>query len=83
MAYGSIDGRRRLKLTGAEIFGNTIEAATYFADDCAPHISKATSSAFAVTTYAYGGDGLRRSYQKPGQPVRTMVWDGSKYLGEI
>ena len=28
-------------------------------------------------------DGLRRSYQKPGQPVRTMVWDGANYLGEI
>ncbi len=42
-----------------------------------------TSPAFAVTTFSYGGDGLRRTYQLPGAAVRTMIWDGSDYLGEI
>jgi YD repeat-containing protein len=58
-------------------------AATGFVYDGENRLLKATSPAFAVTTYAYGGDGLRGSYQKPGQPAKTMVWDGSDYLGEI
>ena len=37
----------------------------------------------SVSTYSYQGDGLRRTAQEPGQPVRTMVWDGGDYLGEI
>jgi len=36
-----------------------------------------------VSTYTYSGDGLRRTKQEPGQPLRTMVWDGSDYLGEV
>jgi len=37
-----------------------------------------------MTTFSYAGESpLHRSYQKPGAAVRTMVWDGSDYLGEI
>jgi len=46
-------------------------------------MKKMTTPLFAVKTYTYGGDGLRRSYQKPGQAINTLVWDGSDYLGEI
>ena len=51
--------------------------------DCENNQKKMTTPMLEVTTYAYGGDGLRRSCQKPGLPVRTMVWDGSDYMGEI
>ena len=58
-------------------------AVASFVYDGENRLLKETTPAFAVTTNAYGGDELRRSYQKPGQPVRTMVWDGADYLGEI
>ena len=46
-------------------------------------LKKMTTPLFAVTTYSYAGNGQRRSYQKPGQAINTIVWDGSDYLGEI
>jgi len=32
-----------------------------------------------VTTYAYAGDGMKRSEQAAGT-LSTLVWDGSDYL---
>ena len=36
-----------------------------------------------VVSYTYGADGLRRTVYEPGGTVRTMVWDGSDYVGEV
>ena len=58
-------------------------AVTGYVYDCENRLKKMTTPLFAVTTYTYGGDGLRRSYQKPGQAINTIVWDGADYLGEI
>ena len=66
--------------TTAENAGGAVTGYVY---DCENRMKKMTSPAFAVTTFTYSGDGLRRTYQKPGAAVRTMVWDGSEYLGEI
>jgi len=32
------------------------------------------------TTYAYDGDGLKRS-ERAGAGVTTLLWDGRNYLG--
>ncbi len=44
------------------------------------------TAAGAVSTYSFAGaTGLRRTKQEgseAGQPVHTIVWDGSNYLGE-
>jgi len=58
-------------------------AVTGYVYDGENRLKKVATPLFAVTTYSYGGDGLRRSYQKPEQPINTIVWDGSDYLGEI
>lgn len=34
------------------------------------------------STYAFAGDGLRRSLQEPGKSLTTIVWDGTDYLME-
>jgi hypothetical protein len=62
---------------------NASGAMTGFVYDCENRPLKATSSAFAVTAYTNGGDGLRRSYQLPGQLVNTIDWEATNYLGEI
>ena len=83
MILGAATTNYTYNQAGAQTSENASGAVTGFVYDCENRLLNETTPAFAVTTYAYGGDGLRRSYQKPGQPVRTMVWDGSKYLGEI
>ena len=83
MILGAATTNYTFNQAGAQTSENASGAVTGFVYDGENRLLKATSPAFAVTTYAYGGDGLRRSYQKPGLPVRTMVWDGANYLGEI
>ncbi len=45
-------------------------------------MTRLTSPDGTVITSTYGGGGLRRTKQEPGQGVTTFVWDGSDYLGE-
>ncbi len=69
---------------GNTIAENTGGAVTGYVYDGENRMAKMTSPAFAVTSFSYTGESpLRRSYQKPGAAVRTMIWDGSDYLGEI
>lgn len=58
-------------------------ALTGFVYDGENRLKKMTNPDGTVFTCTYTGNGQRRTYQKPGQPVRTMSWDGSDYLGEI
>jgi len=44
-----------------------------------------TNPDLTISTYSYAAEGLRRSRHEAaetGQPVHTIVWDGSDYLGE-
>jgi YD repeat-containing protein len=56
---------------------------TYYAYDGENRMTKRTDPDLRVATYTYGADGLRRSAVEPGGSVRTMVWDGANYLGEV
>ncbi len=35
-----------------------------------------------ISTYTYNRDGLRRTAFEAGEVLKTMVWDGTDYLGE-
>jgi len=35
-----------------------------------------------ITTFAYSGNGLKRSSQEAGKPLTTLFWDGTDYLQE-
>jgi len=37
----------------------------------------------SITSYAYDGDGFRRTRQEPGGTVHTQIWDNTDYLGEL
>ena len=46
-----------------------------------------TNADLTISSFTYAAEGLRRSWQQPvlsviGEPVHTIVWDGSDYLGE-
>ncbi len=83
MVLGAATTNYTYNQAGAETSESASGAVTGYVYDCENRLLKTTTPAFAVTTYSYGGDGLRRSYQKPGQPINTLVWDGANYLGEI
>ena len=69
----------RVDLLGISV-GGVITGYVY---DPENRLKKVTYSDGAISTYAYVGDGLRRTRQDPGQAVSTMIWDGSDYLGEV
>jgi len=46
-------------------------------------LTKVLNADGTISTYAYSGDGLRRTAQEPGKTVTTMIWDGGDYLGEV
>lgn len=68
---------------GSETHGHVGGVITGYVFDCENRLKKVSYSDGAVSTYSYGGDGLRRTRQDPGQPVSTVIWDGSDYLGEV
>ena len=62
---------------------NLAGVTTGYVYDCENRMKKQTASDGSFFTCTYSGDGLRRTWQKAGSPVHTMIWDGSNYLGEI
>ena len=73
MVLGAATTNFTYNQAGAQTSESPGGAVTGFVYDGENRLLKATSPAFAVTTYTNGGDGLRRSYQKPGQPAKTIV----------
>ena len=68
---------------GNTVLENLAGVTTGFVYDCENRMKKQTAPDGSFFTCTYAGDGPRRTWQKPGSPVHTMIWDGSNYLGEV
>lgn len=68
-------GNTWLENTGGQITTNSYDREN--------RLLKVLNPTGTISTYSYAGTGLRRTKQEPGNPVYTMVWDGSDYLGEV
>ena len=68
---------------GNKTTDNLSGAITGYVYDPENRLKKVTNPDSSLWTFTYSGTGLRRTRQKPGGTVGTMIWDGSDYLGEI
>jgi RHS repeat-associated protein len=66
---------------------NQAGAITGYICDGENRLLQTTYPDFSISKYTYQGDGMRRTKQDPKKPtrtaVRTLVWDGSDYLGRL
>ncbi len=68
---------------GNQISANTDGVVTGYKYDLENRLTQISFSDGSLATYVYGLDGLRLSRQEPGEFVKTQVWDGQDYLGEM
>ena len=68
---------------GSQTTENRGGVTTGYVYDDENRLTKITHPDATLSTYTYAGDGMRRTVHEPGTSIKTMVWDGSDYLGEV
>jgi YD repeat-containing protein len=82
MVQGALMSTFTYDNNGSLVVQNAGGSVTTNSYDRENRLSEVAYPAGTISTYSYGGDGLRRTKQDPGSGVITVVWDGTDYLQE-